>query len=31
MTGADTTRYRRQEYCFLVGDALFVAAFAFLA
>lgn len=31
MTGAGTTRFRRQEYGYLVGDLLFVVAFAFLA
>lgn len=31
MTGAGTTRLRRQEYAYLVGDLLLVAAFAVLA
>lgn len=31
MTGAGTTRFRRQEYGAMVGDLLFLAAFAFIA
>lgn len=31
MTGAGTTRFRRREYGAMVGDLLFLAAFAFLA
>lgn len=31
MAGAGTTRFRRRDYTFLVGDLIFLAAFAFLA
>lgn len=31
MAGAATTRYRRKEWKFMVGDVTYLAAFAFLA
>lgn len=31
MAGAATTRFRRSEWVFLVGDVMFIAAFAFVA
>jgi hypothetical protein len=31
MAGAATTRFRRSEWSYLVGDILFIGAFAFLA
>ena len=31
MAGAATTRFRRSEWGFLVGDVMFIAAFAFVA
>jgi hypothetical protein len=31
MAGAATTRFRRSEWGFLIGDVVFIAAFAFVA
>jgi hypothetical protein len=31
MAGAATTRFRRSEWSYLVGDLVFIGAFAFLA